>query len=220
MSNYTSFKEYMFYLLHKPLKNTTLYKLFTVLGAEFDEVQETIFRVREQSSIITATGRYLDLHGKDRDMYRYRNEDDEAYRKRLILKFEISKRAGTLKGLELVLKSMGYNDAEIIALFNEDETRWAEFSVYLNSNGQRLTLQDVALVHNEIMKVKQASSKPTYYAKNELDVPAGLVNGTVIYKRKKTLIKAQAVDCTTNENLVTGTVLYIKRKITIKGGSV
>ncbi len=217
---YDNFKDYMYYLLHKPLKTNTLYKLFKVLGAEIDEIKETIFRVREQSNILTATGKYLDLHGKDRDMYRYKNEDDEAFRERLIYKFIISQKAGTLRGLELVLKSLGYDDADIKALYLEDETKWAEFYINLNAGDKRVTLQDLDIVHNEIMKIKQASSRPNYYAKNELEAPAGLVTGGIIHKRRNTLIKAKPVDCTTNTNIRAGSVLYIKRKITIKGGSV
>lgn len=217
---YDNFKDYMYYLLHKPLKTNTLYKLFTVLGAEFDEIKETIFKVREQSNILTATGKYLDLHGKDRDMYRYKNEDDEAYRERLIYKFIISQKAGTLRGLELVLKSLGYDEADVKSLYIEDEEKWAEFYINLNATDKRITLQDLDIVHNEIMKIKQASSRPNYYAKNELDTPAGLSTATIIHKRKNTQINAKQVDCTTNTNIKTGIVLYIKRKITIKGGSV
>ncbi len=217
---YDNFKDYMYYLLHKPLKTNTLYKLFTVLGAEIDEVKETIFRVREQSNILTATGKYLDLHGKDRDMYRYKNEDDESFRERLIYKFIISQKAGTLRGLELVLKSLGYDDANIKALYLEDGTKWAEFYINLNAGDKRVTLQDLDIVHNEIIKVKQASSKPNYYAENKLDVDNSLVYGAINYKRKRAFISGNSIDCSSRKIISTGVIIYKRRKIVIKGGSV
>ncbi len=217
MGAFTSFKDYMYYLLHNPLKSNTLLKFFTVVGAELDELKDTIFEVREQSNILTASNKYLDLHGKDRDMYRYINEDDETYRNRLLTKFEISKKAGTLRGLELVLNSMGYTEAEIKGLFAEDETRWAEFWIDLNTKDKRVTLQDLALVHNEVMKIKQASSKPNYYAKNNVELDTSLNIALFQTIKNDVVVAGEKPDCNVNNELFIRNKISIYRKIIIKG---
>lgn len=216
MSAYESFKDYMYYLLHKPIKTNTLYKLFTVLGEDVDQIKTTIFEVRKQANILTATGKYLDLHGKDRDMFRYKNESDEIFRYRLIAKFEISKKAGTQRGIELVLNSMGYTDHIIKPLYQDDDNRWAEFQIDLNDNGNRVTLQDIDFVHNEVLKVKQASSKPNYIATNKLDNNSALNMGLMPSVKRNISVKNKSVNSDAESNIKYCTKIKVYRKIIVK----
>lgn len=158
---FEKFKDYMYYLLHYPIKNKQLYILFKVTGLIFDNLKDNYFEVRKQSNILTATGKYLDVCGKDMDMPRLRTEDDEAYRRRLMLKMEIAIRAGTEQGMLLVLTALGYEKSVIEPVYLEDSERWAEFIVLLGA-AQPSKINDLTIIDEEIMKVKQASAKPAY----------------------------------------------------------
>jgi len=158
---FEKFKDYMYYLLHYPLKNNKLYILFTVLGSIFDQIKETMFEIRKQSNTLTATGKYLDICGKDRNMARLTGEDDESFRRRLSMKVEIAKRAGTYEGMKLALAAIGYENSRIEPVYLEDADRWAEFAIYLSGKEQSC-IYDLKIIVDEIMKVKQASAKPSF----------------------------------------------------------
>lgn len=162
---FEKFSDYMWYLLHAPLKvkrlGSSILTLFIVLGILFDELKEQLLSVQKQGNILTATDRYLDLCGRDRNIPRLKNEDDESYRKRLLMKVEVAQRAGTLKGLEVALDAMGY-EVEIRPAYLEDETRWAEFWVILDEELDRHEVYDFKMIKQTVMEVKQASAKPNY----------------------------------------------------------
>lgn len=181
---FEKFKDYMMYLLHAPARDEQYRILFTVLGSIFDDIKETIFEVRKQSNIFTASGRYLELHGRDRNMPRLKGEDDEIYRKRLMLKAEIAKKAGTVEGIKLALAAIGYEDSDIVPYYISDKDKvwlldgkvsldgkkkldafdddhWAEFLVLLNIDNEP-TLEEFNIVKNIVRETKQASSLPIY----------------------------------------------------------
>lgn len=166
---FEKFKDYMYYLLHYPIKTKQFYILFTVTGNIFDQIKATLFEMRKQANILTATGKYLDMFGKDFQMPRLRNEDDESYRRRLMLKVEISIRAGTEKGMLLVLEALGYEKSHIEPVYLDDRERWAEFIVFLSSATES-KVNDLTIIDEEIMKVKQASAKPVYGLEEITDV--------------------------------------------------
>lgn len=159
------FKDYMWHLIHYPLKvkkyTSNIYILYDVLGMLFDEIKVLILRIQKQGNILTATGRYLDLCGKDRNMPRMKNEDDENYRRRLLMKVEIAKRAGTKRGMELAIRSLGY-EPEIEPVYKVDLERWAEFWVYLKSDLESSSIYDFEMIKSTVMEIKQASAKPFY----------------------------------------------------------
>lgn len=160
---FQKFSDYMWHLLHYPLKAkqyaSDIYILFVVLGKMFDGVKETALQIPKQANILTATGKYLDLCGNDRNMPRLKNEDDESYRRRLLMKVEIAKRAGTKKGMELAIRSLGY-EPEIEPTYKIDPERWAEFYVWLVDSLDSKQIYDYYNIMQVIMEVKQASAKP------------------------------------------------------------
>ena len=163
---FEKFQDYMFYLLYGPLKRISkaknqFYLLFKVLGKVFDQTKEDIFRVREESMIISASERFLDEHGKDRDMRRLKGETVESYRTRLSMKKIIAELAGTSKGMILALKALGYDKSRIEPFYIHDQDRWAEFTIYLSSK-QQSGVNDITIIDAEVMKVKPASGKPAY----------------------------------------------------------
>lgn len=163
---FEKFQDYMFYLLYGPLKRLSkaknqFYLLFKVLGKVFDQTKEDIFRVREESMIISASERFLDEHGKDRDMRRLKGETVESYRTRLSMKKIIAELAGTSKGMILALKALGYDKSRIEPFYIHDQARWAEFTIYLLSRLES-GVNDISVIDAEIMKIKPASAKPSY----------------------------------------------------------
>jgi|UPI0006B6950B hypothetical protein len=165
-----NFLEYLWYLAHKPLRvkeesKSDVYKFFKPFAKILDKAKEKIFLVRRQALIGTASGKALDKHGEGRKIKRFPDEDDEAFRRRILAKPKIAKLAGTYNGIVETIKSLGYEDVEIIPLYKEDPERWAEFVIYLKDE---VKYKDIDVIHNEVIKVKQASSKPNY----GLDLPS------------------------------------------------
>ncbi|MCY9758871.1 hypothetical protein M5X00_32150, partial [Paenibacillus alvei] len=110
---FEKFSDYMYYLLISPWKKVVrkenqFYIFLKVIGKLFDQTKEDIFRVREESMIITASEQMLNEHGRERDMPRLKGEDIEAYRLRLMMKNMIATQAGTEQGILTALKALGY----------------------------------------------------------------------------------------------------------------
>lgn len=189
-----SFADYLYDLAHVIFKRTAkpndsdLYKLTRALGPNFDDLQEAMFLLREISMVATATGKALDLHGKDRKMPRYRGETDDEYRLRLLSAMDIYTMAGTEPGMKMVLATLGYRNSEIYPLYKEKYKwrflntttpldgsitleptepdakleylgRWAEFIVKLNIGDASFTETQYQIVRSMINKVKPSEGK-------------------------------------------------------------
>ena len=163
---FEKFSDYMYSLLFTPLRKVKqsvnqFYIFFKVIGTLFDDCKRDIFRVREESQVISASEIILPEHGRDRNMSRFQNETVEAYRTRLCMKALIAERAGTLESLELCLKSLGFK-GEIIPYFLIDRTRWAEFQVKIFYSLDDTHLINMETIRGQIRGVKPASAKDNY----------------------------------------------------------
>lgn len=163
---FEKFQDYMYYLLVGPLKKVSktknqFYILFKVFGKLFDQTKQDIFRVREESMIVSASEKMLEEHGRDRAMKRLKGESVENYRTRLSMKNIIAEQAGTYEGMLLALKALGYEQSKIEPFYIHDPSRWAEFTVYLSSK-QQSGINDITIIDKEIMKVKPSSGLPSY----------------------------------------------------------
>ncbi len=163
---FEKFQDYMYYLLFGPLKRIAkaknqFYILFKVFGKLFDQTKQDIFRVREESMVISASEKMLEEHGRDRSMKRLKGENMENYRMRLSMKNIIAEKAGINEGILLVLKAIGYEQSRIEPFYIHDPERWAEFTIYLSSK-QQSGVNDITIIDNEVMKVKPGSGKPSY----------------------------------------------------------
>lgn len=161
-----SYKDYIYFLLITPFKQAKqginhFYTLCKVIGKQFDDCKDAIFKVMESASILTCDGDLLDEHGKDRDMPRFTNESDESYRRRLLSKARVAELAGTNEGIKEILDSLGYDQSYIEPLYLTEPERWAEFMVYLRGSGVS-EINDLNIIDAQIMKVKQASALPNY----------------------------------------------------------
>ncbi len=166
MKRFETFGEYMFDLLFAPLKRgkqaaNQFFIFFKVIGREFDDMKEILFRVRDEANVVSASPPMLAVHGQDRDMPRLPWEDDGTYRMRLAMKGLISEWGGTKKGILYALAALGYHDCTIEPLVFTDPDRWAEFLVSIRT-GLDDTGPDTGLVRKVVRDVKQASSKDSY----------------------------------------------------------
>lgn len=155
------FGDYMFYLLHAPLRKlkageNQLKIFFSVVGEVFDGIQEDIFRLREQKMISMAEPIMLEVIGQDRDMFRLQGESIEAYRRRLQMKAVIAEMAGTAEGLKLALEMIGYPQCSVEPLYLTDRSRWAE--IYIDVPVSHDINYDAILT--ETLKVKTARTLP------------------------------------------------------------
>lgn len=159
---FEKFGDYMFSLLFTPLRRVKkainqFYIFFKVVGRLYDELKQDIFRVREESMIISASEYGLTLHGRDRSMPRLKGESVEGYRTRLSMKGIIAEKAGSKDGVILAVKALGYKNIRLEPLYGTDPTRWAEAVLWISGGNFIVTDRDV--IQSEINKVKQASAK-------------------------------------------------------------
>lgn len=163
MKRFDSFGEYMFSLLFGPLKKTRRTAnqfaiFFRVVGREFDDLKEAVFRVRDEANVASASVVMLPVHGQDRNMPRLAGETDEGYRTRLSMKGIIASWAGTARGILYVLTALGYKDSRIEPVCFQDPNRWAEFRIHL-AVGSSDAVRDLYTVYDEVQKVKEGSSR-------------------------------------------------------------
>ena len=154
---FDSFGEYMFRLLFGPLrrvrkKANQFYIFFKVVGKQFDQLKKDIFKVREESAVLTCSDVMLPIHGQDRDMARLRGETVEGYRTRLAMKGIISEKAGLNEGIRYLAKSFGYDNVEILK--NPDPEHWAEATVFFA--GGNIVLDDHGVLLQELNKIKRS----------------------------------------------------------------
>lgn len=164
---FEKFGDYLFFLLPGPLKmnksTNQLAIFFKVIGKEFDQMKQDMLQLRLESMISTCSPAMLEVFGKDRDMTRINGESTEGFRKRLLMKAIIAELAGSEKGIIYALNAVGYLNVSIEPLWKTDVTRWAEFYVDFRMKDLNDTNSiDFDSIKKEVLKVKQARSKPNY----------------------------------------------------------
>ena len=189
MKPFDTFGEYMFDLLFAPLKKgkrsvNQFFIFFKVVGHIFDGMKKDVFRVREEANIASASPVMLPVHGQDRDMPRLPGEDTEAYRTRLSMKGIVSEWGGTKKGILYALTALGYDKSFIEPFAEQDSSRWAEFIVFLNGTKQS-NITNLTVIDEEVRKVKEGSSKPSYGLEtgNVIEIGSRLFTGFSRYPR-------------------------------------
>lgn len=161
-----SFVDYMVLLLPAPLKrapkSVNRFIVFCQFsGKLFDEAMEQLFHAREQTKILSCAPEVLSEHGRERGVPRFEGESTEAYRARLIAQFDIAKKAGTTDGIKLAIQSLGYRNIFLEPVRKTYPERWAEFFVWVSDKAELVPI-NIALLHQEVSKVKRATSKAAY----------------------------------------------------------
>lgn len=179
-----NFAEYLYHLAHavfkRSEKDSDIDRFAQAIGPNYDDVMETIFLLREQALVATATGKALDVLGKERNMLRYPDEEDDLYRARLLSAYRIYSADGTIPGITEILRLIGYPNAKLNELFklgiivpkfdgthyytgetvHKGGSRWSEFTVSLGIDDSRsLARKDMELLRRTISQAKPAHTK-------------------------------------------------------------
>lgn len=152
-----TFGEYMFELLFAPLKRAKksinqFWIFFKVIGMRFDRLKQSVFQVREESMLISASDSMLPVHGTEHQMLRIRGETLDNYRMRLLSHARIAEAAGTDAGIRYLAQAFGYENVEILPSPNDGA--WAEAVVQFI--GGRIVLDDREILLQELDKIKPA----------------------------------------------------------------
>lgn len=166
---YEKFRDYMYYLLTSPFKKikkakNQWYILFTVLGDKFDESMESIYKAQEQSMLATCEELMLQEHAKDRNMKRYAGESDENFRVRIANYSEVLKLGGTDAGVILAIKSLGFNDVQIVPtkIYKHDNERWAEFHILIRVSSDEELPIGYDILRQYVRKSKRVTALDNY----------------------------------------------------------
>lgn len=166
---YDKFSDYMYYLLTSPFKRVkksanNWYILMKVLGSWFDTCMEDVYKAREESMIATCDDIMLPCHAADRKMSRYVGESNLNYRRRIAWFIEIKRLGGTDAGMQLAVRSLGYEAPVIIRAVDllGDESRWAEFYVLLENDIDYKEPIGFDILKKTVRKVKYSAAKENF----------------------------------------------------------
>jgi len=96
-------------------------------GEQLDEARTTIIAIIPELLAATASGEYLDMLARQRQVFRGTGEDDESLRIRVLAAYIIKRKGGTIPGLIEGLARLGYT-VEVLEPFKGTST-WSRFFV-------------------------------------------------------------------------------------------
>lgn len=160
---FDKFADYMQYLMpsafKKQKKNNQLIIYCKAIGGLYDDLLQSVLRLREESALETCSHEMLEVFGSDYDMPQMQGETNEMYCRRLQMKALIAESAGTQQGILYALASVGYDRCTITPFYLTDPQRWAEIkiNVFTPSADEDNPIAFSCIVA-EVMKVKKAST--------------------------------------------------------------
>ena len=98
-----------------------------VWGGILDTARTTLIDIIPQLLVETATGEYLDMLARARQIFRGQGESDGSLRIRVLAAHEIKRKGGTIPGMENGLAAIGYT-AEVEEP-NTGTDKWSRFVV-------------------------------------------------------------------------------------------
>lgn len=169
---FENFKDYLWYLIPSPYKiikksKNQWYIFFTVIGRWFDEIREDLQSARDQTTIATCDDIMLFYHAEDKGLYQYDGEANDDFRRRIAMYDQTLESGGTVNGITLALKTLGYVDVNIIWMVKEleDDSRWAEFIVDIQMDVYNVPTVSIQVLKDTVRKWKQSDSLDNYRMK-------------------------------------------------------
>ncbi len=188
---FEKFRDYMYYLLTAPFKRVSKHLnqwfiLFSVLGEYFDDALDGINNAYDQTMLATCDPVMLPIHAMDRKLTKYPGEDDENFRKRIANYPEVCKLGGSVPGILLAVRSLGFENPELIpanvmtgrVFFTTDgswntdgsrlleageiEDRWAEFYIVIKMSVDEQLPIATAILKQHVRRWKYTTSKDNY----------------------------------------------------------
>ncbi len=124
--------DYLWWLLPSFLKKKdradSLAARFTgIWGEQLDDARTTLVAIIPELLAATASGEYLDMLARQRQVFRGEGEDDESLHIRVLAAHTIKRKGGTIPGLIEGLARLGYT-VEVLEPFKGTST-WSHFFV-------------------------------------------------------------------------------------------
>lgn len=138
--------DYLWYLLPKFLKKkgrdqSLLAVILDTFGDELGEARTTISEIIPLMLADAATGTWLDMLARVRQIVRTPGESDASLRVRVLAAYEIKRKAGTLPGMVDGLATIGYTAS--VTEPNKGTTKWSRFLVTVTAWDGVVTNQDI-----------------------------------------------------------------------------
>ena len=171
---FEKFRDYLYYLLPSPLKRlkrtkNQWYIFFKVIGDEYDKVQAELEHALDQTSVVTCNADMLQYYAQDRGIYRYPEEDDEAFRRRIALQDEVEALGGTKAGIILAAKSLGYDNVEHVWYPDIGyPDKWSQFLLRVGVQNDSEHPVNIGVLVKEVRKAKDSTSLDNYALCNTL----------------------------------------------------
>ena len=187
-----NFKEYMWYLLTTPFKRAkksvnAWWIYCRVIGGLFDDAKEALDRAREEGMVATCSDELLPIHASERRLTRYAGESEDNFRRRIAMYEEVSILGGLSSGIILAVKSLGYNDVEVISVpdFLGDSTRWAEFYLILNLTFDEVQPVPLDVLKRYVRRWKKSSALDNYFFRyvGDINEPNNVSLSLVTYRK-------------------------------------
>ncbi|WIW70601.1 hypothetical protein [Anaerosinus gibii] len=181
----SNFSEYLYKLINRPFKinqsgQVSDVELWTnMLGSILDGIKIAIFQIRRNRIVATCNDKAIDLHGNDRGISRYPEEQNKYYRRRVQSAYITYLEGGTNPGVKNTLSKIGYPDTVIYEVIVErafhdgrkryngvcrhagTNTHWAEFDITISLEaGRQFAPVDFMILIDVIMKSKAGHAKP------------------------------------------------------------
>jgi hypothetical protein len=126
-----------------------------IWGERLDEARETLTAIIPELLAATASGDYLDLLARQRQVFRGVGESDESLRARVLAAHTIKRRGGTIPGMIEGLEKVGY--AVEVSEPNKGTSIWSRFVVrVLGWDG---VVADQSVFYQTVRELKPAHTR-------------------------------------------------------------
>jgi hypothetical protein len=153
--------DYLWWLLPVFLKKkdraaSMIAQFCEVWGERLDEARETLISIVPELLAATASGEYLDLLARQRQVFRGVGESDESLRARVLAAHTIKRKGGTIPGMTEGLARLGYS-VEVLEPYKGTPT-WSRFLIYILAwDG---VVADQRVFYDTIAQLKPAHTLP------------------------------------------------------------
>lgn len=115
------------YLKKKDRSDSLVARFADIWGEHLDEARTTLVSIIPELLVATASGEFLDMLARQRQVFRGEGEDDESLRIRVLAAHTIKRKGGTIPGMIEALARLGYT-VEVLEPFKGTST-WSRFLV-------------------------------------------------------------------------------------------
>ncbi len=159
--NIAKLADYLWWLLPVFLKKkdraaSMVAQFCELWGERLDEARETLTAIIPELLAATASGEYLDILARQRQVFRGTGESDESLRARVLAAHTIKRKGGTIPGMTEGLARLGYS-VEVLEPYKGTST-WSRFLVHiLTWDG---VVADQRVFYDTITQLKPAHTLP------------------------------------------------------------